>query len=95
MTTTIRGRTRDFATLNRWANDPATRTIAVTGIGGQGKTALTGRWLKRERSPELAQAPVFYWSFYEDLDIGKFLEQVVEFCLPIVRIRGTLEIEPI
>ena len=52
------GRTQDFATLNRWANDPATRTIAVTGIGGQGKTALTGRWLKRERSPELAQVPV-------------------------------------
>ena len=82
------GRTQDFATLNRWANDPATRTIAVTGIGGQGKTALTGRWLKQERSPELAEVPVFYWSFYEDLDIGKFLKQVLEFCLPVVRVVG-------
>ena len=89
------GRTQDFATLNRWANDPATRTIAVTGIGGQGKTALTGRWLKQERSQELAQAPVFYWSFYEDLDVGKFLEQVVEFCLTIVRVVGTGEIQSI
>jgi tetratricopeptide (TPR) repeat protein len=60
--------------------------IAITGIGGQGKTALVGRWLKQERSPELAQIPVFYWSFYEDMDVGKFLEQVVEFCLPIVRV---------
>ncbi|MFB3132653.1 MAG: SIR2 family protein, partial [Rhodothermales bacterium] len=89
------GRAQDFATLNRWANDPATRTIAVTGIGGQGKTALTGRWLKRERSPELAQAPVFYWSFYEDLDVGNFLEQVVEFCLPIARAVREPKIQPI
>ena len=39
--------------------------------------------------------PVFYWSFYEDLDMQKFLEQVVEFCLPIVHIHGKAEIEPI
>jgi hypothetical protein len=91
----FKGRAGDFATLNRWANDPDTRMIAITGIGGQGKTAMTGRWLKQERTENLAQIPVFYWSFYEDLDVGKFLEQVVEFCLPIVRIRGKAEIGPI
>lgn len=80
----FKGRVEDFATLNRWANDPDTRMIAITGIGGQGKTAMTGCWLKQERTDNLAQVPVFYWSFYEDLDVGKFLEQVVEFCLPIV-----------
>lgn len=47
------GRAQDFATLNRWANDPATRMIAITGIGGQGKTAMTGRWLKHERHQNL------------------------------------------
>ena len=91
----FKGREQDFATLNRWANDPDTRMIAITGIGGQGKTAMTGRWLKQERLENLAQLPVFYWSFYEDLDVGKFLEQVVEFCLPIVRVRGKVEIESI
>ena len=71
--------------LNLWANDPTTRMIAITGIGGQGKTAITGRWLNIERINNLKQLPVFYWSFYEDLDVGKFLEQVVKFCRPIVR----------
>jgi len=89
------GRAREFVTLNRWANDPATRTVAITGIGGQGKTALVGRWLKQERTSELAKMPVFYWSFYEDLDVGKFLEQMVKFCLPIVRVVGKIEIEAI
>ena len=81
-----KGRVEDFKTLNRWANDPGTRTIAINGIGGQGKTAMTGRWLKHERAENLKQIPVFYWSFYEDLDVGKFLEEVVEFCRPIVDI---------
>jgi len=79
------GRVEDFKTLNRWANDTATRMIAITGIGGQGKTAMTGRWLKQERHENLKQLPVFYWSFYEDLDVGKLLEKVVAFCKPIVR----------
>ncbi len=78
------GREEDFAALNRWGNDPATRIIAVTGIGGQGKTSLIGRWLKRMRESELARMPVFYWSFYEDLDVGKFLEEIVHFLEPIV-----------
>jgi tetratricopeptide (TPR) repeat protein len=89
----FKGRAGDFATLNRWANDPDTRMIAVTGIGGQGKTAMTGRWLKHQRPENLAQLPVFYWSFYEDLDVGKFLKQVMKFCLPIQPAIG--EIEPI
>lgn len=80
----FKGRVQDFATINRWARDPGTRTIAITGIGGQGKTSMTGCWLEQERTEDLANMPVFYWSFYEDLDVGKFLAKVVEFCLPIV-----------
>ena len=89
------GRVLDFATLNRWANDPGTRMIAITGIGGQGKTSMTGRWTTKERIENLVQMPVFYWSFYEDMDVGKFLEQVVEFCLPIVSVDEKQDIEPI
>ena len=90
-----KGRTEDFKTLNRWTNDPETRIMGITGIGGQGKTAMTGRWLTHERSAPLQPLPVFYWSFYEDMDVEKFLKQVVEFCLPIVRIQGIVEIDPI
>ncbi|RIK69169.1 hypothetical protein DCC62_23910 [candidate division KSB1 bacterium] len=84
----FKGRVQDFAALNRWANDPATRMIAITGIGGQGKTALVGRWLKQERTPELAQMPVFYWSFYEDLDVGKFLQILVDFVKPMTKVKS-------
>jgi len=87
----FKGRIEDFATLNRWANDPGTRTIAITGIGGQGKTAMTGRWLKEERKENLAQVPVFYWSFYLDLDVEKFLNRVVKFCQPIRPVIGKPE----
>lgn len=91
----FKGRKVDFITLNRWATDPATRIIAITGIGGQGKTALVGRWLKKERTKELSQIPVFYWSFYEDMDVGKFLKEMVKFCLPIVKIKKDEESNPI
>jgi hypothetical protein len=89
----FKGRAQDFLTLNRWGNDPTTRMIAVTGIGGQGKTALVGRWLKQERSPDLALMPVFWWSFYEDHDVGKLLEQLAGFCQPIGRVYGIQESE--
>jgi len=91
----FKGRNADFLTLNRWATDPATKTIAITGIGGQGKTALVGKWLKKERTTELSPIPVFYWSFYEDMDVRKFLENMAKFCLPIVGINGDSEIEPV
>jgi len=91
----FKGRSQNFATLNRWGNDPATKMVAITGIGGQGKTALVGRWLKQERDNGLARMPVFYWSFYEDLDVKKFLEEAIAFCLPIVHVHDRQEIEPV
>lgn len=91
----FKGRKRDFAILNRWANDPDTKMIAITGIGGQGKTALVGQWLKQERTQNLAKIPLFYWSFYEDMDVRKFLQQVVEFCSPIALTHIKPKIEPI
>ncbi|MDI6793341.1 MAG: SIR2 family protein [bacterium] len=82
-----KGRQADFATLNRWAMDPTTRTIAVCGIGGQGKTAMAGQWLKQERAQDSARMPVFYWSFYEDMDVEKFLQEAVRFIAPAIKMQ--------
>jgi tetratricopeptide (TPR) repeat protein len=90
-----KGRKDELVLLNRWANDPETRIIAIMGIGGQGKTSLTGRWLKYERIDNLINIPVFYWSFYEDLDVGKFFKEIIKFCIPITNLTRNNQIEPI
>ena len=77
---TYTGRRETLDRLDRWAADPDVKAIAVTGIGGLGKTALIGRWLKREggvtRRP---YAAVFFWSFYADRSVEVFLERFLEF----------------
>jgi hypothetical protein len=87
------GRVEEIAALNRWGKDPGTRIIGITGIGGQGKTSLVGHWLKCARDRELENMPVFYWSFYEDLDIPKFLKELSEYLLQVVR--PTVKMEPL
>lgn len=66
--------------LNRWADDPEVRVIAVYGLGGLGKTSLIGHWLKRRggagRRPN---AGLFYWSFYADRDVSTFVERLLTF----------------
>lgn len=66
--------------LDRWADDPEVRLIAVTGLGGLGKTSLIGHWLKRRggagRRPN---AGLFYWSFYADRDVRAFVARLLAF----------------
>lgn len=69
-----------LARLDRWAADPRVRTIAVTGIGGLGKTALVGHWLK-QRHAALGR-PVqglLGWSFNADRQVKRFFQALVEF----------------
>lgn len=74
------GRDRAIERLDRWADDPQVRVIAVNGMGGQGKTALIGHWLKKcGGDVRRANQGLFYWSFYADRDVGKFLETLAEF----------------
>lgn len=91
----FKGRLDDFQILNRWAMDPATKTIAITGIGGQGKTALVGRWLKTQRNFELSNLPVFYWSFYENPDFSAFIRMFLDFFLPLECFKGNMATEAI
>ncbi len=87
------GRVGDIATLNRWGKDPVTRIIGITGIGGQGKTSLVGHWLKYSRDKDLENMPVFYWSFYEDLDVKKFFKKLYDYLQQVIR--PTVKMEPL
>lgn len=52
------------------------RLIAITAIGGLGKTALVGRWLRQGRHRRDA---AFFWSFYRERDVAKLLEALDQF----------------
>jgi len=41
------GRDDEIARLDRWVRDTAVRVLAVCAVGGTGKTALIGHWLKK------------------------------------------------
>jgi tetratricopeptide (TPR) repeat protein len=69
-----------LARLDRWAADPSVRAIAVTGIGGLGKTALVGWWLKHRNG--IAEQPVqglFAWSFNADRQVANFFNELVAY----------------
>ena len=69
------GRTEILARLDRWAADPAVRLIAISAIGGLGKTALVGRWLRRHIVSEAR----FFWSFYHERNPKEFFRTLLTF----------------
>lgn len=74
------GRDDPLARLDGWAADPAVRLIAVTAMGGLGKTALVAHWL-RTRGPSTTPPPEgqFFWSFYRERDEREFFESLISF----------------
>ena len=72
-------RTLDSERLDSWSEDPSVRAIAVTGLGGIGKTALTSAWLKRRASPTRSFQGIFFFSFYSDPQPDGFFERLLEF----------------
>jgi tetratricopeptide (TPR) repeat protein len=72
------GREDEITRLDRWVRDDAVRAIGISAVGGTGKTALVGHWLKttsgwRSRS----FAGLFAWSFYQDRDPAHFLRELL------------------
>lgn len=66
--------------LNAWFNEPQIRAISVIGIGGAGKTALIGHWLKVDNSALTREVRgLFYWSFYVEKDVDQFLLALIRF----------------
>lgn len=73
------GRGEEMARLDRWVKDPRVRAVAVCAVGGTGKTALIGRWLKYTtgwRSRPFAG--LFAWSFYQDRSTGNLLRAFLD-----------------
>lgn len=65
-------------TLDAWSDDKATKVIAATGIGGQGKTSLVGYWAKQGNALSLRNYDgLFYWSFYNEPTVSVFLDSLL------------------
>lgn len=76
------GRADEFIKLDRWAADPSVRVIAVTGLGGMGKTSLIGRWLKVMKGfSKRPHQGLFFWSFYSNPDVASFVRSLTHFAV--------------
>ncbi|HLM59070.1 MAG TPA: SIR2 family protein [Pyrinomonadaceae bacterium] len=72
------GREDELARLDRWVRDAAVRAVGVSAVGGTGKTALVGHWLKETEGWRARPfAGLFGWSFYQDRDPTNFLHELL------------------
>lgn len=72
------GRDDELARLDRWVRDDAVRAVGVSAVGGTGKTALVGHWLKKtEGWRSRPFGGLFAWSFYQDRNTSHFLRELL------------------
>jgi tetratricopeptide (TPR) repeat protein len=72
------GRDDELARLDRWVRDEAVHAIGVSAVGGTGKTALAGHWLKNTGGWRTRPfAGLFAWSFYQNRDTANFLFELL------------------
>lgn len=73
------GRQDELDRLDRWVRDESIRIVAVCAVGGTGKTALVGHWLKNTtgwRSRPFVG--LFGWSFYQNRSPDEFLKALLQ-----------------
>jgi tetratricopeptide (TPR) repeat protein len=77
------GRSQDLSRLDRWSADPDVRVIAITGMGGLGKTSLVAHWLKNKGSNILLRSikGVLFWSIYADRDVKSLFQAITRFAV--------------
>jgi tetratricopeptide (TPR) repeat protein len=73
------GRLDMLERLDAWAADSSVRLIAISALGGLGKTALLGKWL---RGAAHGREGVFFWSFYRHRDTAAMVKALNEFAQP-------------
>lgn len=73
------GRGDEVVLLDRWVADPKVRAVAVCAVGGTGKTALIGHWLKHTDGWRVRPfTGLFAWSFYQDRDTDNLLRAFLD-----------------
>jgi hypothetical protein len=76
------GRSEDLGKLDRFSADPDVRVVAVTGMGGLGKTSLVGHWLKtRASTMRRGIKGIMFWSIYADRDVRKLFQAIIRFAV--------------
>ena len=74
------GRVAALDRLDDWGADAGVLLVGVTAIGGLGKTALLGRWLKTHGAAAARGADaIFFWSYYRDGSTDAMLRALLEF----------------
>jgi hypothetical protein len=73
------GRKSEREELNDWMGRDARSVFVLEAIGGMGKSALAWVWTQEIFSLGIPVAGVFWWSFYEERDLGRFLEKAIEY----------------
>ena len=81
------GREEEIDRLNRWVADSSVAVIGVSAVGGTGKTALLGHWLKK--TSDWKSRPfvgLFAWSFYQNPSAVAFMEGLIEWSQEALRV---------
>jgi tetratricopeptide (TPR) repeat protein len=73
------GRKAERAELNDWLGRDARAVFVLEAIGGMGKSALAWVWTQEIFSLGIPVAGVFWWSFYEERDLGRFLDKAIAY----------------
>ena len=72
------GREAVLERLDGWAADPDVRLVGISAIGGLGKTALLGHWLKSGGAARGTDG-IFFWSYYRDTSTDNMLRALFKF----------------
>jgi hypothetical protein len=73
------GRKAERTELNDWLGRDARAVFVLEAIGGMGKSALAWVWTQEIFSLGIPIAGVFWWSFYGERDLGRFLDKAIAY----------------
>jgi hypothetical protein len=75
------GREPELAALRAWWRDGLQGVLALVGLGGAGKTAVAARFLNELLRSDPFPRPegLFVWSFYQEPDASRFLEEAYRY----------------